>query len=351
MPNLSTKDRIELVLSYGSGSLREVVDRFNNKHPDKNVTHSALSKLIAKFKETGSIHDKPCSGPSKTVTDKDTSINVLAALAKSPTKSTRRLSQEMDISRTSIQRILHANKWIPYKIQLLHHLSEDDPDRRIEFCEWAVDQFAHDESLPSKILFSDEANFYTNGEVNRQNFRYWSDQNPQAFLDCKMQGASKVMVWCGILDTRIIGPIFIEGNLTSEKYLKMLQEDVVPALMMPDADYPRYFQQDGAPPHYGKIVRNWLDVQFANKWIGHRGPVEWPPRSPDLSSLDFYLWGHVKSLVYNEKVRDEAHLIERIIHACRQVEPEVLRKVAADWKKRIYLCLESNGQHIEHMLL
>ncbi|GFX59897.1 uncharacterized protein TNCV_4984101 [Trichonephila clavipes] len=37
-------------------------------------------------------------------------------------------------------------------------------------------------------------------------------------------------------------------------------------------------------------------------WIGHGGPVAWPPRSPDLNSLDFFLWGYLKSLVYQTSV-------------------------------------------------
>ena len=38
---------------------------------------------------------------------------------------------------------------------------------------------------------------------------------------------------------------------------------------------------------YGIYVRRWLGRQFTGHWIGRRGPVEWPPRSPDLKPLDF----------------------------------------------------------------
>ena len=51
-----------------------------------------------------------------------------------------------------------------------------------------------------------------------------------------------------------------------------------------------YFQQDGAPPHYASEVREWLDNRFDCRWLGHRGPVEYPARSPDLTPLDFFLW-------------------------------------------------------------
>ena len=49
-----------------------------------------------------------------------------------------------------------------------------------------------------------------------------------------------------------------------------------------------YFQQDGVPPHYHSGVRSFLDEVLPNKWIGRRGLVEYPPRSPDLTPLDFF---------------------------------------------------------------
>ena len=48
------------------------------------------------------------------------------------------------------------------------------------------------------------------------------------------------------------------------------------------------FQQDGAPPHYNSDVRPFLDEVLPNKWIARRGFVEYPPRSPDLTPLDFF---------------------------------------------------------------
>ena len=49
-----------------------------------------------------------------------------------------------------------------------------------------------------------------------------------------------------------------------------------------------YFQQDGAPPHYHRDVRAYLDAVFPDTWIGRRGPIEYPARSPDLTPMDFF---------------------------------------------------------------
>ena len=50
-------------------------------------------------------------------------------------------------------------------------------------------------------------------------------------------------------------------------------------------------------------VQKWLERHFPEKWIGRRGPVDWPARLPDHTPLDFYVWSHLKHLVYASKRR------------------------------------------------
>ena len=79
-----------------------------------------------------------------------------------------------------------------------------------------------------------------------------------------------------------ISDLFFDGNLNADKYFTVLQEEISPFLLYEDGNFPIYFQQDGAPSHLGIHVRLWLDQLFAGAW---------PPRSLDLSPLDFYPWG------------------------------------------------------------
>ncbi|PRD19263.1 UNVERIFIED_CONTAM: hypothetical protein NCL1_57865 [Trichonephila clavipes] len=58
-----------------------------------------------------------------------------------------------------------------------------------------------------------------------------------------------------------------------------------------------WFQHDGAPARFSADVRSALDTAYPGRWIGRGGPVNWPARSPDLSCIYFFLWGHMKSLV------------------------------------------------------
>lgn len=57
------------------------------------------------------------------------------------------------------------------------------------------------------------------------------------------------------------------------------------------------FLQDGAPHHLAGKVRKLLDEVLPGRWIEHRRPIEWPPKSMDLTPLDIFLWGHMQTLV------------------------------------------------------
>ena len=91
------------------------------------------------------------------------------------------------------------------------------------------------------------------------------------------------------------------------------------------------FEQDGAPPHLGSHVRRFLDAIFPNRWIGRAGPTAWPPRSPDITPLDFFLWGYVKNKVFSTPVPDITNLKARITSFCYNKRRHVGEHVKRNW--------------------
>ncbi|KAJ9587544.1 hypothetical protein L9F63_019024 [Diploptera punctata] len=63
-------------------------------------------------------------------------------------------------------------------------------------------------------------------------------------------------------------------------------------------------KQDGALPYWSLDVRNSLKESFPDRWIGRGGPIGWPPRSPDITPLEFFLWVYVKDRVFATPVQD-----------------------------------------------
>jgi transposase len=348
---LTTYERVELIFLAGklNCSNRSIAKVFNEAHPNRTpIAQGTVGKIIKRFRETGSVHDRARSGRPRSSTDEDSAARVVDCVLNSPKKSIRKLSQETSVCRRSIQRILKKNNFHPYKVHLVQELHGDDTDRRMEFCQWFLAQ----ENLIQSVMFSDEAIFHLSGNVNRHNFRYWSNQNPRWIEATHVQIDPRVMVWAAIWRNHIIGPYFFDGNVTGESYLQMLHTFLLPRLRNDYADEldQFWFQHDGAPAHFALSVRRVLDELFPNRWIGRRGPVEWPPRSPDLSPLDFFLWGHLKSVVYTNRPRTIEDLKGKIVSECRNITDNVLKRVQASCIQRIKKCLETSGEQFEHLL-
>jgi hypothetical protein len=79
-----------------------------------------------------------------------------------------------------------------------------------------------------------------------------------------------------------------------------------------------WFMQDGAPAHFNRNAREFLNNNYTNRWIGRRGPIAWPARSPDLNPLEYYLRGHLKTIVYDTPVATVEVLRNRIIAGCEK---------------------------------
>ena len=153
-----------------------VANAFNRRH-GTNIAHDTVANLIERLKNRIDADQVRCCRRC-TASDEGTTAEILAALTRNPAKSVRRMSADSGISKSSISRILITNKWYPYKLHMAQRMSEDDLDRRMEFYEWVLRKLMEDPEISAKILFSDEAKFYVNEEVNRQNLRYWSNGNP-----------------------------------------------------------------------------------------------------------------------------------------------------------------------------
>ncbi|XP_003242294.2 zinc finger BED domain-containing protein 4-like, partial [Acyrthosiphon pisum] len=112
-----------------------------------------------------------------------------------------------------------------------------------------------------------------------------------------------------------------------------------------------FFQQDGAPAHNAIVVRQYLNDQFGNNWMGTNGPIAWPARSPDLTPLDFFLWGHLKTVVYADPPINLQHLKQKITEACSKLTKEQITAASQDEvKRRLQSCLLNNGENFEQFI-
>jgi len=78
--------------------------------------------------------------------------------------------------------------------------------------------------------------------------------------------------------------------------------------------------------------------------------MRWPPRSPDLTPYDFFLWGFVKDTVFVPALPANLQdLRNRINAAVALVDRDMLTRVWNEMDHRIDVCRITKGVHIEHL--
>ncbi|GFV57024.1 DUF4817 domain-containing protein [Trichonephila clavipes] len=111
-----------------------------------------------------------------------------------------------------------------------------------------------------------------------------------------------------------------------------------------------WFQQDGATCHTVRATIDLLKDTFGDRLISRFGPVNWPPRSCELTPLDYFLWGYVKSLVYADKPQTLDHLEDNIRRVIADIRPQMLEKVIENWTSRLDYIRASRGSHMPEII-
>jgi transposase len=319
---------------------KKVIEKCQSKYKDHYQTEppsrNTIDDIIAKFEANGTIENRKYKRKPTVVTPENIE-KVKSVMTETQNTSTRRASAIVNISKTSVLRAIKKIGLFPYKIRILQQLKDFDYGLRLQYCYKLLNNF----DIALKTFFSDESWVHLSGYINRQNTRDWrmKGEGPTKFLECPLH-SEKIGVWCAMSSDRIIGPIFFENAINSEKYIDILQQFY--NLLTPEEK--NYFQQDNAPAHTSRATKPHLQNFFESKvW-------KYPPRSPDLTPLDFYLWGHLKELVYRKNPQTIPELKQSIITAIQEIPQETIKRVFNNMKKRAEACISANGGHFEHIL-
>ena len=235
---------------------------------------------------------------------------VQEAVSADPNVSIRQIAMDTGISKSSVGRCMKKLNLHPYSYTMVQELTGDDDDRRLEFCEWIRQRVSTNDNFYKQIVFSDEAVFHVNGTVNRHNLHYWNVDNPHVKFE-RFQDRQSVTVWCMLSSTGVIDYNIDFQTMNGERYCQVLQDKVIPFFTQRRHSQ-KLYQQDGAPAHYSVAARKLLDDNMPGRWIGRRGPIEWPPRSPDLSVCDFFFWSALRDKVYTHRPTNKHQLARRI---------------------------------------
>ncbi|GFT57393.1 uncharacterized protein TNCV_2035191 [Trichonephila clavipes] len=220
-------------------------------------------------------------------------------------------------------------------------------------------EIAEDNDWLSNLLWTNEAHFTLRGSVNTHNCRIWATENPRTVVETSLHDV-KVTVWVGFTTSTVIGPFFfkemrdsgfVTATVTGERYADMLQNRISPSLADKHLLERTIFMQDGAPPHIARCVKDLLRRSFGDdRVLSRHFHHAWPPRSPDLSPCDYWLWGYLKSQVYRDRPTSLGMLKGNIRLQCLTITPGMLYSAVHNIIPRLQLLLRNDGEHIEHFL-
>jgi len=346
----SNQERLDFFLCYVKNNRSYVlaVREYLENYPDRRIPdRKFVLRVENDIRNHGVVKFKKRNRPNIVLTP-DTQLNIALYYEESPENSLNDARRDLTIARSTIFDCMKLNHYKPYKFAKLQHLEPNDKQSRLEFCMNILDRH-FETNMFHNILWTDEASFTTAGIYNRKNIHYWSQQNQKKIKTIKHQGRQSVHVWCGIYRNQIKGPFFLDRNLNRQRFLNLLQEDVLPMLAADGEVDHIFFQMDGAPCHTGEEVATFLNNHFAGI-IGPRENLPWPPRSPDLTPLDYFLWGALKDRVYKNRSHNVEELKERIREGINYLNQSGSVGNAIRKLEQIYTtCIAQDGGHVEHL--
>ena len=329
---------------------------FDRRKTDEAPCRALVFKWVRKFQE-GKLERRSGSGRKLSARTEANVSRVRDSVLLSPKRSLRHRSQALGLSKSSLHRILKRDlHFRPYRFQLCQKLTAPDKQKRVKMAKW----FNEHPTVLNKLWFSDEAHFWLSGHVNSRNSVQWGTEKPDEVLTAPLH-PEKVTVWMALRrGGGVIGPFFFEdeqGRTVTVNQGRYIEQVLTPfweelgEKVGTERRGREWFQQDGATPHTAQKPLQWLRERFHGKLVSLKTDVEWAPNSPDLSPLDFFLWGHLKARVYTHKPRTTTELKEAIVAESGRIPPEMVDKAVTHLETvRLPMVLRRKGGHLEHLL-
>ena len=258
----------------------------------------------------------------------------------------RKLASKLSVSERTMRRIAEEDlRYTSYVIKVRQMLSEDAKMKRVARCNLLLCSLKNEAAGRLKF-FSDEKIFTVDAKVNRRNDRWLAHDSEDVPVVARTKFPASVHV-LGVVssDGDIMPPHFFkkDENITKEVYVQVLSTVVKPWMETIASGRSYVFQQDGAPAHTSHLVQNWLSDNVDMFW----SKEFWPPNSPDLNPLDYYVWSVVERASNKSRHPNEASLKAAITEAFQEMDKEQMKRACSRFRPRMEAIIAAGGGYIE----
>lgn len=309
------------------------------------VSLGAVNKILKKKRETGTIevNRKGKCGRKRKTTARD-EVFLIRESRLNPRKTSQELQQDLAHAGVVVhdstvrKRLIEGGRKTirPQKKQLLTAaMMKKRYDWAKLYKGWTVEDWR-------KVLFSDESHFLVQGQRSRFVRKSENEKLTTQHFDQTVKHPIKKMFW-GCFSYKGTGSLVpIEGMMNSEKYKNLLEQKLENELRKLDANGQALFQQDSAPCHVSKVMRQY----FTEKKIRC---LEWPGNSPDLNPIE-NLWAILKARLRKIDCTTKTKLIEAVIQLWfRDTQiSENCKKLVDSMPNRVKQIIKNKGGHIAY---
>lgn len=328
--SLDVKNNIVREYEAGKG-YRKLSKQFN-------VPVSSVQSIIKKWKEQGSVTNKPRTGAPKKINLRACS-KLVRMVKKNPRTTRKELVEEMssigvNVTRQTVTNTLRSEGLRKYQARRVPLLKKSHLEARKKF---AADMLKKEDSYFDKILWSDETKIELFG--NNYNNKVWrepgSAYNRNNTLPTVKHGGGSIMAW-GCFSSSGTGELHvIKGTMNSQKYCEILDKCLCSSARILGLGRRWTFQQDNDPKHTSRQTTEWFRT--------HRISVlEWPSQSPDLNPIE-NLWKQLKVKVGERRPSNLKELEEVCTEEWGKIPADVCHNLVSSYRRRLEAVLANKG--------
>ena len=186
----------------------------------------------------------------------------------------------------------------------------------------------------------------TNPNYDSQNHRWIATNNWDVPRVMKTKFPATVMVFGVVSSKGHIMPshIFkVSLKVNTKVYLDMLKSVVIPWCNQVAGGRLWVWQQDSATAHNSKETQAWLQKECYNFVpFSH-----WPPSSPDLNPLDYFVWSYIENITNMTSHNTKASLIAAVHRVFAELPLALVEKACSQFRIHIEAVIEAEGGYIE----
>ncbi len=300
------------------------------------IGKKTLQEIVKRFAERGSVQDREGRWRKKKKTSTREDRKIIQMSLKDRRKSSPDISKDLkedigvELSSRTIRRRLLDSGLKSCRAKKKPLLSEIAREKRLR---WARE---HRNFNWNNVVFSDESRFclVSDRPVNVRR-RPGKEYLPECVNTTMKHGGCGFMVW-GYFARNGVGRLHkVEGNIDAQHYLKILKYCVVPS-----GDQPVIFQQDNAPCHTAKVVKEWADANAVDI-------LSWPGNSPDLNPVE-NVWDYLARKMEKENFKNEKELLEKLKGEWEKIPLAYLEKLVDSMPRHIEAVIKAKGGAIKY---